>query len=153
MKTWSRAELLAVFLKILKLFWRSITSIQNSCYQHFFQMIIWLNHFDFNITLKQFPGFFLSKKHSSTCSIHESGYVFQPKSTFVDFEGFVYSGFSIVVMERRIQDDVFPLFIRVKGPVIQVFLFPGLFVGISIVKPEKLAGFSSIEYINSVFLK
>lgn len=56
-------------------------------------------------------------------------------------------------MERRIQDDVFPLFICVNGPVIQVFLYPGLFVGISIEKPEKLAGFFSIEYIYSFFLK
>lgn len=56
-------------------------------------------------------------------------------------------------MERRIQDDVFPLFKCVNGPVIQVFLYPGLFVGISIEKPEKLAGFFSIEYIYSFFLK
>lgn len=65
------------------------------------------------------------------CCLHKSGYVFQPKRALVDFESFVYSWFSVVVMERCIQHDVLSLFIRVKGPVIQTSLFPGLFVGIS----------------------
>lgn len=112
-----------------------------------------IKSFWFQNNIKTIFGFFFYKKHCNTCCFHESGYVFQPKSTFVDLESFFYSGFSIVVMERRIQDDVFPLFICVNGPVIQVFLFPGLFVGISIEKPEKLAGFFSIEYIYSFFLK
>lgn len=54
-------------------------------------------------------------------------------------------------MERCVQNNVLPLFVRVKGPVIQASLFPGLFVGISIDKPEKWAEIFSKEYIISFF--
>lgn len=52
-------------------------------------------------------------------------------------------------MERCVQHNVLPLFIRVQGPVIQTSFFPGLFVGISIEKPEKWAEIFSKEYIIS----
>lgn len=94
--------------------------------------------FSFQHNVKTLFGlFFETRKLCNTCCLHKSGYVFQPKRALVDFESFVYSGFSVVVMERCIQHDVLSLFIRVKGPVIQTSLFPGLFVGISIEKPEK----------------
>lgn len=108
--------------------------------------------FSFQYNVKTIFGlFFLTRKHCNTCCLHEIGNVFQPKRALVDFESLVYRGFSVVVMERCVQNNVLPLFVRVKGPVIQASLFPGLFVGISIDKPEKWAEIFSKEYIISFF--